>query len=199
MIEHRKPIQVVVAYDFSTSSEQALSRAIDVASRAPQHVLHIIAAVDPHDATAGGGLLKRVNHETVSALQRIITDNVAKAFAGRDTASEVEFFVHARIGRAAREILNLAEEVGADLLFIGSHGKTGMDRMLLGSVSERVVREAKCPVMVVRPKTYADVELMHVYRYEHEREQHHEPHRYTYSSRVAQLRSDDWPFGGGPT
>lgn len=199
MTEPRHPVQVVVAYDFSPSAEQALARAIDVAIRAPQHVLHIIAAVDPHDSAAGGGLLKRVSYETVESIQRFISDNVAKAFAGRETASDVQFFVHARIGKPANEILALASEVGADLIFIGSHGKTGVERVLLGSVSERVVREAKCPVMIARPKTYADVELLHVTPYDHERPKHHEPHCYTYSNRVAQLRSSDWPFGGGPT
>ncbi len=198
MTEPNPPIQVVVAYDFSPSAEQALARAIEVAARAPQHVLHIIAAVDPHAPAAGGGLLKRVSYEAVAELQRLITDNVAKAFTGRETACEVKFNVHARIGKAVTEILALADEVGADLIFIGSHGKVGVERLLLGSVSERIVREAKCPVMVVRPKTYEEVELLHVTPYEHERPKHHEPHSYTYSNGAGLVRSNNWPYGGGP-
>jgi nucleotide-binding universal stress UspA family protein len=185
---------VVVAYDFSPSSEQALARAIEVAARAPQHVLHIVAAIEPHDRLAGGGLLKGVSYETAESVQKVIIERVTKAFAGRETASEIQFFVHARIGKPATEILALASEVGADLIFIGSHGTTGVERLLLGSVSERVVREAKCPVLVARPKTYADIDLLRVTRYEHEHTKHREPHCYTYTNRQVLLRPDDWPI-----
>jgi nucleotide-binding universal stress UspA family protein len=187
------PIQVVVAYDFSPSSEQALARAIEVAARAPQHVLHIVAALDSVDRLAGPPL-KHVTHEDADAVRRSIIENVTKAFAGRETAAEVQFFVHARIGKPAVEILEVATDVGADLIFIGSHGKTGVERLLLGSVSERVVREAKCPVLVVRPKTYADVDLLRVTRYDHERTPHREPHSYTYTNRQVLLRPNDWPL-----
>jgi len=182
VIEPRHPIQVVVAYDFSPSSERALARAIEVAARAPQHVLHIVAAIDSHAHAA-------------DAVQRSIIENVTKAFAGRETAAEIQFFVHARIGKPAEEILAVASDVGADLIFIGSHGKTGVERLVLGSVSERVVREAKCPVLVARPKTYADIDLLRVTRYEHERTRHREPHCYTYTDRQVVLRPDAWPIG----
>jgi nucleotide-binding universal stress UspA family protein len=182
-----QPVQVVVAYDFSPSSEQALARAIEVAARAPQHVLHIVAAIDPHTWNA--------TSETADRIHTSIRENVCRAFAGRETAAEVQFFVHARIGRPATEILALASDVGADLIFIGSHGRTGVERFVLGSVSEVVVREAKCPVLVARPKTYADVELLRVTRNDHERAPHREPHCYTYSNRQVLLRPADWPIG----
>lgn len=195
MIEPRHPVQVVVAYDFSPASDQALARAIEVAARAPQHVLHIAAVLDPHDRLLGGGPFHGVSYRVAEEVQRFIRDNVTKSFAGRETAAEVQFFVHARIGHPADEILALATEVGADLIFVGSHGKTGVERLLLGSVSERVVREAKCPVMVARPKTYPDVDLLQVTRYDHERSPHREPHCYTYSNRQVILRPNDWPLG----
>jgi nucleotide-binding universal stress UspA family protein len=156
---------------------------------------HIIAALDPHDRTLRAGPIKEVSYQTAEAVQKLIVDNVAKAFASRETASEVRFFVHARIGSPMAEILALAAEVGADLIFIGSHGKTGVDRLLLGSVSERVVREAKCAVLVARLKTYADVDLLPVTRYDHDRAPHREPDCYTYSNRQVLLRPNDWPLG----
>jgi nucleotide-binding universal stress UspA family protein len=193
MIEASHPVQIVVAYDFSPSSGQALARAVEVAARAPQHVLHIIAVLDPHDRVTSGAM-EGVTYETADRLQQMILERVTAAFADRPTASEVQFFVHARIGKPAAEILGLASEVGADLIFIGSHGKTGLDRLLLGSVSERVVREAGCPVLVARPKTYADIDLMKVMRYDHPRAPHREPHLYTYRNKQVQLRPDDWPI-----
>jgi nucleotide-binding universal stress UspA family protein len=185
MTEQQTPVQVVVAYDFSPSSEQALGRAVEVAARAPQHVLHIVSVLDPHEhATA----------EVADRVREELLAHATAAFAGRPTAAEVQFFVHARIGQPAAEILMLAREVGADLIFIGSHGKTGIERLLLGSVSERVVREAGCPVMVARPKTYPDVELLKIMRYEHERAPHREPHCYTYTNNQVLLRPNDWPI-----
>ncbi len=189
-----QPIQIVVAYDFSASAEFAIARAIEVAARAPQHVLHIITALDPHEPPAALAPIKDVTYEAADQLQSLILDRVKAAFATRATASEVQFYVHARIGKPADEILALAAEIGADMIFIGSHGKTGVERLLLGSVSERVVREAGCPVMVVRAKTYNYVDLLKVTRYEHDRMPHREPHRYSYTNKQVITRPNDWPI-----
>jgi nucleotide-binding universal stress UspA family protein len=177
-----QPIQVVVAYDFSPSAEEALKRALDVALRAPQHVLHVVVALD-HE-----------RYDKVDHIRQLVIDQISTILADRKPASEVEFFVHTRIGRPAGEILDLAKEIGADLIFIGCHGKVGFERLLLGSTSERVVREARCPVMVVRPKTYEHVELMHVVPYEHEHHQYQGPHRYTYVEDRVIMRPDAWPI-----
>src|SRR5262245_2838003 len=123
MTADRRPAQVIVAYDFSSSSEEALGRAIDVAARAPHHVLHVVSVIEHHAPV-----------ETADSIREAIKDRVAATFAGRETAAEVQFFAHARIGKAATEIVSLAAEVGADLIFIGSHGKTGIQRFFLGSV-----------------------------------------------------------------
>ena len=55
-------------------------------------------------------------------------------------------------GAPATEICRVAKEGGHDLIVIGTHGRTGVARFLLGSVAERVVREAPCPVLVARPR-----------------------------------------------
>ena len=59
---------------------------------------------------------------------------------------------HVRVGEAAREVVNLAEEIGTGLIAVGSRGRGKTKRMLMGSVSDAVVRHAHCPVMVVRRK-----------------------------------------------
>lgn len=186
-------IQVVIGYDFSPSAEQALQRAVEVACRAPQHVLHVIAAIDPRNGLPVIATHK-VDYAYAEQIQALVADHVKQAFAGRPSVSEVQFFVHARIGRPADEILDLAREVGADLVFVGSHSLTGLERLVLGSVSARVVREAHCPVMVVRPKTYEAVDLMKVIRYDHERKAYPPPHRFSYVDRQAITRPNDWPI-----
>ena len=186
-------IQVVVAYDFTPSAELALKRAVEVACRAPQHALHVIAAI-----TGRNGLMvlptRVVDWEYAERIQTLLAEHVKRAFAGKTSVSEVQYNIHARIGKPADEILTLCTEVGADLVFIGSHGLKGFGRRVLGSVSERIVREARCTVIVARSKTYEVADLMNVFRYEHERKPHAAPHRYAYADRQSITRPNDWPI-----
>ncbi len=183
-----RPIQVVVAYDLSPSGEVALRRAIEVVARAPQHVLHVVTVLDAHRG------LHKVTYESAEAMQATLRDHVGAAFNNRPTTAEVQFFIHCRIGKPVEEILSLAEEVGADLMFVGSHNKASIERMLLGSVSEHIVRAARCPVMVARPKTYEDVDLMKVIKYEHTHKEYVPPHRYSYVETRLVARPADWPL-----
>lgn len=61
---------------------------------------------------------------------------------------------HLAAGSAWKQILQLAIDLQADLVLVGTHGRRGVKRMMLGSVAEAVVRSASCPVLVVRPKDY---------------------------------------------
>jgi hypothetical protein len=124
------------------------------------------------------------------ALAHAVHEELEKANAQR-----ASFFVHARIGSPSDEILEVAREVGADLIIIGSHSLSGLERLLLGSVSEKVVRNAKCTVEVARPKGYRDVELMPVEHVDNHKESHYvPPHRYEYEDHRVLLRPTDWPL-----
>ena len=193
MTDKIRHLQVVVAYDFSATAEEALVRAADVACRAPQHILHVITVIDPHRG-ASIEPTQKVDYAYAERIQEKVKERLTAAFAGRDAASEVHFFVYGRIGKPAEEVLGLAKEIGADLLFIGSHGRKGIERLLLGSVSERVVREAQCAVMVCRHKTYVDVELEPVVAVTEEHHHYVRPHRYSYKDRRVETRPNDWPI-----
>lgn len=186
MSQALRPVQVVVAYDFSPSAEQALSRAIEVAVRAPQHVLHIVNVL--------GETARHISYEEADRARERIVARVGEAFGGRPAPDAITFYVHTVIGKPADEILELARAVGADLIFVGSHGKMGVERFMLGSVSERIVREARCPVMVARPKTYSHVELMKVVPDDHPHHIYKEPHRYVYVENRVITRPDAWPL-----
>ncbi|WP_428568573.1 MAG: universal stress protein [Solidesulfovibrio sp. DCME] len=58
-------------------------------------------------------------------------------------------------GYAAEEIVSVAEDVGADLIVLGTHGRKGIDKILFGSVAEKVIKTAKVPVLSMRPETKA--------------------------------------------
>ena len=64
----------------------------------------------------------------------------------------IKFTKFIRVGRAQDEILAAAEEFHADLIILGTHGRTGLDHFISGSVSESVARKAKCPVLIIPKK-----------------------------------------------
>ena len=183
--------QVVVGFDFSHSGRAALYRAIALATRAPFHVLHFVCVIEPHKPIAA--LPGKVDYDYAERIQHMLTDEIEQELRASKAGVRVHFNVHARIGKPAEEILDLAREVGADLIIVGSKGLTGVERLVLGSVSERVVREAGCAVMVARPKSYEYVDLMEVREVE---ASHHyvAPHRYYYEENRLNVRPADWPI-----
>ena len=71
---------------------------------------------------------------------------------GRFQVSDSRVSVEHRLveGDAAREIVRVADDVGCDLIVMGSHGRTGLQRLVFGSVAEQVLRKARCPVVTVK-------------------------------------------------
>lgn len=192
----QSPIHMIVAYDFSESSKLALSRAIALAESEDRHILHIFTVLDEkHDLRPSGG--GKFNYSDAAEVQKQLSDEI-EGRLGQDAPSEkIHFFIHVHIGKPAEEILALAEEVGAHLILIGSRGRTGLKRVLMGSVSEKVVREALCPVLVVRERGYHDVELETIVKApaEHaEQSTYLRPHRYAYHNRMIERQKSSWPW-----
>jgi nucleotide-binding universal stress UspA family protein len=143
--------RLVVAVDFTPASEHALGMAIVLAQRVPHtaiHVVHVLP-VDPWIKTDG---LPRESAamEAASRKLRELVLEVGLRAPGRRWDQEVSF--HVRLGDAVEAILQLAVDVDADLLVVGTHGRRGLERLLLGSVATRLVMEARLPVLVARPK-----------------------------------------------
>ena len=188
---------VIVGYDFSHSAHPALQRGVAIASRAPSHVLHVISVIDPRATIPSIPSYDGVDYMYAARVQEVLAVHIQQELELANVQSRVHFFVHARIGeKPATEILELAREVGADLIIVGSHGLTGVERFLVGSTSERIVREAGCSVEIARPKKYADVELLAVAGAEDGDHGHPyiPPHRYTYEDRRVNLRPPEWPL-----
>jgi nucleotide-binding universal stress UspA family protein len=187
-----KHAQIVVGFDFSQSGNAALDGAIDLVASTPSHVLHVVCVIEPHRAVESVSPTGAIDHLYAEQVQHALSAEIELRLRAV-TARRANFYVHARIGKPSDEILMLAQEVGADLIIVGSKGSTGLTRIILGSVSERVVREAGCAVEVVRPKSYATVDLLQVI----EVEPHHTyvpPHRYSYEENRMNLRPRDWPL-----
>lgn len=149
---------VVVAVDFSACGDDALQMGLAMVERGQVEALHLVHVLDPRDVIDGPEKPALVTEEEV--LERAPTVLLARAEAiatlGRVAFDGARVHAHARIGRAVPTLIQACIDYEADLLLVGTHARRGMERLLLGSVAEALVREAPCPVLVARPKDYLD-------------------------------------------
>ncbi|CAH2030222.1 universal stress protein [Trichlorobacter ammonificans] len=139
---------ILLATDFSDTSHQAAEYALDLARsfEARLLVLHVIN--EPVDLRGF-----YVPHISFEQLEKEIETGAARML---ETFCTEQFGDYGAVETALatgvpfEEILRMAEERSADLIVIGTHGRTGLDHLIFGSTAERVVRSASCPVMTVR-------------------------------------------------
>jgi nucleotide-binding universal stress UspA family protein len=143
----RKPTYLL-ATDGSPESLKATDYAVEMAKRTGARLVVIsVAEFAPEGAGAEPSAERRALASPGEVRARACVDDAT----ARAKAARVP--VNGQVVRAADPavgIVRQAEDLGADLVFIGSRGLTGIQRVLLGSVAERVVELAHCPVMVVR-------------------------------------------------
>ncbi|RIH89703.1 universal stress protein [Calidithermus roseus] len=136
--------RIVVGFDGSESSRKALLEALELA-RAFQGEVHAVAVVRPPEFAELEGEVEGALNQAQAAL--------SEAFSWARAAAHkhgVALHLHRRVGHPAEVLMRYAEEQGADLMVLGRRGLTPVQRWMLGSVSERVLRYAPCPVMVVQ-------------------------------------------------
>lgn len=144
------PARLLVGFDFSPLSELALAQAASMASRAPAAAIHIVAVVGSRERLSNSNG-DDIRFEVAERLKAGAESALRAAAAGPG----VRVFAHVVLGDPAEEILAIAADVEADMIFVGTHGRHGVKRLLMGSVAEKVVRDAGCPVVVMRHRHYA--------------------------------------------
>ena len=138
---------ILVPTDFSPGSDAALVWARDLAQQcaARLSLLHVVT-----DPRAMGFLTPEVYvppaPETQQRLLREARERLERALPA-DERSRFAVTIDARIGDVAENILDTAREQHVDLIVMGTHGRHGLAHLLLGSVAERVLRDATCPVL----------------------------------------------------
>lgn len=146
--------KILVPVDFSDSSRVALEHAAGWAGPfgAVIDVLHVWQAPAfiptaslPEATPADATLVELVKRTAEQTLDRFVTEVKARGLAVREALSEP--------GSPAHTIVDIAKKGGYDLIVLGTHGHTGFAHALIGSVAERVVRHASCPVLTVRSPT----------------------------------------------
>lgn len=134
--------RILVPVDFSEPSELAVSHACALAAAhgATITLSHVGESLHP-DWFFDTTLLQR---EIIEQAQKALDELVRKYCTGIKTKTEMRF------GHAVETIILSAQKMKADVIVIGTHGRAGVKHVLLGSVAERVARQAPCPVLVVR-------------------------------------------------
>ena len=141
---------ILAALEFDETGDRALQAAVRLAecnANAQLHVVHVYGAgleVEPN----GHALSSEVQRSTAPGKLR---EYVARACAGTDC----QVTGHIRSGLAVQQILQAAADLDTDVIVLGTHQRTGLGRLMLRPVAERVLREAHCPVLIALPKSYA--------------------------------------------
>ena len=138
--------EILVPVDFSECMEKALSYAVPFAQQfnATVTLLHVVES--PYLPASEMGVV--VDYDNQAEVSKEL-----EALRAR-LAGKVRCHTMIREGRAESEIVDVAKEMGSDLIILSTHGRTGLERLLMGSTVEKVARRAGCPILVVRPQEH---------------------------------------------
>jgi nucleotide-binding universal stress UspA family protein len=144
----------LVPVDFSENANQAVKYAIDLASKlgARMTLLHVIQL----RPLGSGDMCVTVPYTYMQDLEADITSRM-QTYLARVTAAGLEGEMAVVHGVPFQEILETAKAQQIDLIIMGTQGRTGLQHVLMGSVAEKVVRLAPCPVLVVREPTIVPI------------------------------------------
>jgi nucleotide-binding universal stress UspA family protein len=141
---------ILVPVDFGETTDRAIELALSVASMADAHIT-LLHAFDVTPFMNASAFLPSL--DTAPILEALHRDVAALREGARTKWSKVDGLV--REGNVYDVILDVAKAKGCDLIVIGTHGRRGVSHVLLGSVTEKVVRLAPIPVLTVRPASSA--------------------------------------------
>jgi nucleotide-binding universal stress UspA family protein len=143
------PTKILLATDGSEEATLAARTAVDIADNTNSE-LHVVYVGEeygyPNYAVPEYEYARTIQENLEQEVRQLLDAEVEQVKAAGGTVVGAHF----GMGRPDEEIVKLAEEIGAGLIVMGSRGRGGVRRSLMGSVSDSVVRHAHCPVMVVR-------------------------------------------------
>ena len=141
--------KILVPIDFSEYTDEILEYATEIAKKfgSSLHLIHVIPTMDyftPYESFIAVENVEAAQ-KTIEAEVRKQLEETARRIGGVDVTGAV------RTGAAFVEVTEYAESEGIDLIVMGTHGRGGIEHLLLGSVAGRVIRRAPCPVLTIRP------------------------------------------------
>jgi nucleotide-binding universal stress UspA family protein len=144
--------KVLVPHDLTETAEPAaaLAQGLAVTHGADLVLLH----VSPLPAGLGAtSLIRHAGHDDAVTVEEFVTEGALRMLEERAAnlrAQGVEVRTMARVGEVSETILEVARDERVDVIVMGTHGRAGLGRLILGSVAEKVVRQAEVPVVTVR-------------------------------------------------
>jgi len=163
----KSPYTIVVGLDYSDVSRLAFRQALEIASGRAGSEIHVVHVESATDRVAGAGTSELAKpatdagsdepdfREALQRLHRLVTSDVTEFEESRlalGSAPISRVVSHVRMNAPSREIVQLASDLEADLVVVGTSGRTAIARFIMGSVAHAVVTLASCPVLVVRQK-----------------------------------------------
>ena len=143
--------KILYPVDFSDYAEEILDYAVTIATRfgAELHLIHVIPNLNyftPYESF--------LTPENMVAIERNIEGEVERDFEKLTKDLAIPVVKVVKTGVTFVEIIDYIKEAGIDLVVMGTHGRSGIEHILIGSVAEKVVRKAPCPVLTIRPKNH---------------------------------------------
>jgi universal stress protein A len=147
------PRKILVPTDFSDESELSFQMALSVAVmyQARIFLLHVINSTVQQnllDYALDQSIVDRVLNESIV----VSNEKLQKAIGENQQSGDIKIISNIRKGQPHEEILKEASERKIDLIVIASHGKTGFQKYFIGSVAEKVMKEAKCEVLLIQSR-----------------------------------------------
>jgi len=163
MAETRRFV-LVVGVDFSKTGDLAFDRALELGVATPGSEVHVVNVVRTYGAGVQLELPGSPGFTSMSLAEaaeqlRHYAEHRLQLFAKERTVADgawPRLVTHVRLDAPAEEMAQLAADLEADMVVVGTHGRRGLSRVLMGSVAEGVVRLSPCTVLVVRPKIVSE-------------------------------------------
>lgn len=145
---------ILFATDFSTCSDAALPYVESIAGRygSKVYIAHVVSAAAYASLSPTRAYMWP---EASNALVTAVYEACEKRLARLANLPEMQAFQHEAVlaeGDAAQTLLDMVPKYGIDLMVVGTHGRHGLDKLLMGTVTEPIAREARCPVLIVGPR-----------------------------------------------
>jgi nucleotide-binding universal stress UspA family protein len=144
--------KILCPVDFSEFTDEILAYAVNIAKRfdSELHLIHVIPNLNyftPYESF--------LTPENLVAIERNIEGEVGRDFDKITKKLDLPFKRIVKTGVTFVEIIDYIKDQGIGLVVMGTHGRSGIEHILIGSVAEKVVRKSPCPVLTVRPKDKA--------------------------------------------
>lgn len=146
-----KPKKILVPTDFSEYSDKALGKALDIAKEEGSEILlfHVIHA-DFQTCVVDYCFTEYEIKSIKDRMFKAATENMQKGLDKFPLSKEIKVSTEVRNGVPYEEILKYQEEKGVDLIVISSHGRSAIKAYFMGNVTSRVLKQAKCEVLLVK-------------------------------------------------